>query len=171
VLGRIQILAEGGLTSIMVVHGYVSKCIAPLQERTRLAWLYNGVNDVTRLEHSDGSVLDEKALALVMGKLSSDPSSHDFITPPASCQPLYMDQAARTLLVVVMPSMDDIGIAPVQRGDQSPMAYGSLGQASRVARVVLSPLRPPARTKGRWCESSTAMMRYHMTMMSRCKGE
>jgi hypothetical protein len=30
VLGRIQILAEGGLTSMMVLHDYVSKCIAPL---------------------------------------------------------------------------------------------------------------------------------------------
>jgi hypothetical protein len=71
------------------------------------------------MSRCDGSVLGEEALALVMGKLSPDPSSHNFITPPASCQPLCMDQAARTLLVVVMPSMDDIGIALVQRGDQS----------------------------------------------------
>jgi hypothetical protein len=30
VLGRIRILPESGLTSMMVLHGYVSKCIAPL---------------------------------------------------------------------------------------------------------------------------------------------
>jgi hypothetical protein len=170
VLGRIQILAEGGLTSIMVVHGYVSKRIAPLQERTRPAWLYIGVNDITRLEHDDGSVLGKEGLALVMGKLSSDPSSHDFVTPPASCQPLYMDQAARTLLVVVMPSMDDISIAPVQRGDQSHgVRIPGTGVAGGQGGVVSTP--PPARTKGRWCESSIAMMRYHITMMSHCKGE
>jgi hypothetical protein len=77
------------------------------------------VNDVTRLECGDGSVLGEEALALVVGKLSPDPSSHDFVTPPVSCQPLCMDQAARLLLLVVMSSMDDVGIALVQSGDQS----------------------------------------------------
>jgi hypothetical protein len=50
------------------------------------------------------------------------------------------------------------------------MAYGSLGQASRVGRVVLSPLQPPARTRGRWCELSTTTMRYHLTIMSHYKG-
>jgi hypothetical protein len=77
------------------------------------------VNDITRIEHSDGSVLGKEALAHVMGKLSPNPSSYNFITPPASCQPLCFDQPARTLLLVVMPSMDDIGIALIQRGDQS----------------------------------------------------
>jgi hypothetical protein len=77
------------------------------------------VNDVTRLECDDGSTLGEEALALVMGKLSLDPSSHDIITSPASCQPLCMYQATRTLLLVAMHLMDDVGIAPIQRGDQS----------------------------------------------------
>jgi hypothetical protein len=86
VLGRIRILAESGLTSMMVLHDYVLKHVTPLQERTRPAWLHNRVNDVTQLECGDGSTLGEEALALVMGKL-------------------------RTLLLVMMPSMDDIGIA------------------------------------------------------------
>jgi hypothetical protein len=87
------------------------KRITPLQERTRPAWLYTGVNDVTWLECGDGSSLGEEELALVMGKLSPDPSSHDFITRPASCQPLCMAQAMMTLLLVAMPSMYDIYIA------------------------------------------------------------
>jgi hypothetical protein len=64
---------------------------APLQEHTRPTWLYTGVNDVTRQERGDGSVLSEEALALMMGKMSPDLSSHDFVTPPVSCQPLCMD--------------------------------------------------------------------------------
>jgi hypothetical protein len=118
-LGRIRILFETRLTCMMVLHDYVSKRIAPLQERTHPTWLCTGVNDVIWLERGDGSVLSEEALALVMGKLSPNPSSHDFITHPASCQPLCMDQAVRSMLLVVMPSMDDVGIAPIQRGDQS----------------------------------------------------
>jgi hypothetical protein len=90
VLGRIWIMAESGPTSMMVLHDYVSMCIVPLQEHTRLAWLYTGVNNITWLEHSDRSTLFEEALALVMGNLSPDLSSNDFVTPPASCQPLCM---------------------------------------------------------------------------------
>jgi hypothetical protein len=71
------------------------------------------VNDVTRLERGDRSVLSEEALVLVMGKLTPNPSSDDFITPPASCQPLCVDQAVRSILVVAMPSMDDVGIAQI----------------------------------------------------------
>jgi hypothetical protein len=154
---------------MMVLHDYVSKRITPLQERTRLAWLYTRVNDITRLECGDGSVLGEEALALAMGKLSPDPSSHDFITPPASYQPLCMDQAVRTLLLVVMPSMDDVGIAPVQRGDQScGIRILRTGIAGGQGGAVSS--SPLARTRGRWCKSSRVMMRYHLTMMSHCKG-
>jgi hypothetical protein len=76
---------------MMVLHDYMLKHITPLQERTRPTWLYIGVNDVTWLERGDGSALSEEALALMMGKLSPDPSSHDFVTPLTSCQPLYMD--------------------------------------------------------------------------------
>jgi hypothetical protein len=47
VLGRIRILVEGGLRSIMVLHNYVSKRITPLQERTHPVWLYTEVNNVT----------------------------------------------------------------------------------------------------------------------------
>jgi hypothetical protein len=113
VLGKIRILAESGLTPMMVLHDYVWKCITPLQERTYPAWLYTWVNDVTRLEPGDGSALSEEALVLVMGKLSPDPSSHDFITPLTSCQPLCLDQSARLMLLVAMTSMDDVGIAPI----------------------------------------------------------
>jgi hypothetical protein len=169
VLGRIRILAEGGLTSMMVLHDYVSKHIAPLPKRTFLAWLYTGVNDVTRLERGDGSVLGEEVLVLAMGKLSPDLSSHDFITPPVSCQPLYMNQAVRMLLLVAMSLMDDVGIAPVQRGDQSHGIWiPRIGIAGDQVGAVSTP--PPSRTRERWCESSTAMMRYQLTMMSHCKG-
>jgi hypothetical protein len=67
VLGRIRILAESRFTSMISLYDYVSRRIAPLQEHTRPALLYTRVNDVTRLERSDGSALSEEALALVMG--------------------------------------------------------------------------------------------------------
>jgi hypothetical protein len=59
VLGRIQILAESGLSSMMVLHDFLSKRITPLQDCSRPTWLYIGVNDATRLERGDGSNLDD----------------------------------------------------------------------------------------------------------------
>jgi hypothetical protein len=39
---------------MMVLHDYVLKRIAPLQERTRPSQIYTGVNDVMRLERVMG---------------------------------------------------------------------------------------------------------------------
>jgi hypothetical protein len=49
VLDRIQYLAENGLTSLMVLNNFLSKCLMPLQDRShRSAWLYTRVNDIMR---------------------------------------------------------------------------------------------------------------------------
>jgi hypothetical protein len=53
-----------------------------------------------------------------LAKLSPDPSPPDLITPPALCPPICMDQAARMALLKSMPTLDDIDIASVLRGDQ-----------------------------------------------------
>jgi hypothetical protein len=64
VLDRIQHLAENGLTSLMVLHNFLSRCLAPLQDQpSRPAWMYNGVNDIMRLERGPGSSLNEALLA------------------------------------------------------------------------------------------------------------
>jgi hypothetical protein len=55
----------------------------------------------------------------MLGKLSPDSTSHNFITPPTPCQPLCLDQAVQTIMLVSMPLMDNIGIAMIQRGEQS----------------------------------------------------
>jgi hypothetical protein len=57
-LGRIRILAEIGLSSMMVLHDFLSKHITPLHDRSRPVWLYTGVNDAMRLEHGDMLNLD-----------------------------------------------------------------------------------------------------------------
>jgi hypothetical protein len=103
---------------MMVLHDFMSKRIAPLQDHSRPAWLYTGMNDATWLERSGSLNMDDKVLASMLGKLSPNPSYHDFVTPLAPCQSLCLDHAAQTTLLVSMPSMDDIGITTIQRGDQ-----------------------------------------------------
>jgi hypothetical protein len=84
-LTRIHFLADKGLTSMVVLYNFLSKCIAPFQELSRLAWLYTEVNDYMRLERGTGSTWEADKLMMSLPKLSPNPSSPDFITPPASC--------------------------------------------------------------------------------------
>jgi hypothetical protein len=113
-LDRIQYLAESGLTSLMVLHDFLSRRLAPLQDRaTRPAWMYTGVNDIMRLERGPGSSLDGELLAACLKALTTDQFSAELATPPASCRAICMDQAARTTLLATMPMLDDVDIAVV----------------------------------------------------------
>jgi hypothetical protein len=76
-------------------------------------------NDIMRLEHGPGSSLDGDLLAACLKALTTDQFSAELTTPPASCRAICMDQAARTALLAAMPTLDDVDIAVVQRGDLS----------------------------------------------------
>jgi hypothetical protein len=39
--------------------------------------------------------------------------------PPAVCEPIYVNQVVRIALFTAMPTLDDVNIALMQRGDQS----------------------------------------------------
>jgi hypothetical protein len=85
VLEQIRFLAQNGLTSLMVLHNYLSKRIAPLQAHTRPAWVYTRLNDTTWLEHGAGSSLDDGTHALSLTKLALDPFLADLVTPSVAC--------------------------------------------------------------------------------------
>jgi hypothetical protein len=120
VLERVQYLAENGLTSLMVLHDFLSKRIAPLQDRShRPAWMYTGVNDIMWLDRGPGSNLDAALLVATLKALTMDQFSAELVAPAAVCEPICVDQAARTARLAIMPTLDDVDITPVQRGDQS----------------------------------------------------
>jgi hypothetical protein len=63
-LDRIQYVAENGLTSLMVLHNFLLKRLAPLQDWShRPAWMYTGVNDIMWLDHRPESNLGDTLLA------------------------------------------------------------------------------------------------------------
>jgi hypothetical protein len=104
----------------MVLHDFLSRRLTPLQDRaTRPAWMYTGVNDIMRLERGSGSSQDGELLAACLKALTTDQFSTELAMPPASCGAICMDQAARTALLAMMPTLDNIDIAVVQRGDLS----------------------------------------------------
>jgi hypothetical protein len=120
VLDQILYLAENGLTSLMVLHDFLSKHLAPLKDRSHFpAWMYTGVNDIMRLDRGPWSSLGDTLLAVSLKALTTDSPSAELITPVVDCEPLCVNQAARTALLAIMPTLDDVDIAPVQRGDQS----------------------------------------------------
>jgi hypothetical protein len=49
VLDQIRYLAENDLTSLMMMHDFLSKRLTPLQDQPRPAWMYTGVNDMMRV--------------------------------------------------------------------------------------------------------------------------
>jgi hypothetical protein len=55
----------------------------------------------------------------LLRKLSPNPSSTDFITPPSACAPFCSDQATRRRLLQKLLTLDDISIVTRQRGNDS----------------------------------------------------
>jgi hypothetical protein len=81
VVEQIKLLVGRDLTSMMVLFDFLSRRIAPLQMRVRPAWQYTEESDTTQLEREHGSGLSPDVLSALLGKLTPDPSSTDFITP------------------------------------------------------------------------------------------
>jgi hypothetical protein len=72
VLDRIQYPAENGLTSLTVLHDFMSRCLAPLQDQPSPIRMYTKVNDIMRLDRGPGSSLDEVLLAASLKVLTTD---------------------------------------------------------------------------------------------------
>jgi hypothetical protein len=113
VLDQIWYLAENGVTSLMVLHDFLSKHLAPLQDRPHPAWTYTGVNDIMRLDHGPGSSLDEDLLVVSLKALTTNQFLTQLVVASVVCEPICVNQVARTTLVVEMPTLDDVDIAPV----------------------------------------------------------
>jgi hypothetical protein len=91
---RIKHLMSHGLLMMMVLHDFLSRRITPLHDRARPGWMYIGEDDTMQLEHGHDSCLDPDVLRTLLGRLSPDSSSVDFMTPLAACAPMCLDQAA-----------------------------------------------------------------------------
>jgi hypothetical protein len=87
VLDRIQYLIKNGLTSLMVLHDFLSRCLAPLQDRPSPAWMYTRVNDIMPLHRGPGSSLDEVLLATSLKVLTTDQFSAKLVVSQQSASP------------------------------------------------------------------------------------
>jgi hypothetical protein len=81
--------------------------------------MYTGMSNIMRLERGPGSSLDEALLAACLKALMVDQFLADLVVPVAVYEPIYANQEVRTALLATMPTLDDVNITLVQRGDQS----------------------------------------------------
>jgi hypothetical protein len=138
VLDRIQYLAENSLTSLLVLHDFLSKCLTPLQDQSqRPAWMYTGVNDIMRLDCGPGSSLGDTLLVASLQALTTDPPSTELVMPTTGCEPLCVNQAARTSLLAIMTRWTMLTLLPC-RGATSPAAWSSSGLVVRAAPLVVT---------------------------------
>jgi hypothetical protein len=92
VLDRIQYLVVNGLTSLMVLHDFLSKRLTPLQDQSHCpAWMYTGVNGIMRLDRGPGSSLGDTLLATSLKALTTDPPSTELVTQAAGYEPLCVN--------------------------------------------------------------------------------
>jgi hypothetical protein len=152
--------------------------------------MYTGVNDIMRLERGPGSSLNDELLAACLKALTIDQFSAELVMLPASCGAICMDQAARTALLATMPTLDEVDIAVVQRGDLSrgvtipgatvtggrgvlPVAAEVAGQLVAAgdagAQAALALLQPSARAREYRCGSSMTTTRYRTMRMNPCR--
>jgi hypothetical protein len=99
--------------------------------------MYTRVNDIMQLDRGPGSSLDEGLLAVCLKVLILDQFLAELMTPPAACEPISMNQAARTTLLTAMLMLDDVDITAMQRVTY-PAAWRFPGPTSPAAWVVLS---------------------------------
>jgi hypothetical protein len=64
-------LVEKGLTSMMVLHNFLSKRIAPLQDHARPVWLYTSLKNTTCLERSGRSDHESDVLVVTLSTIST----------------------------------------------------------------------------------------------------
>jgi hypothetical protein len=71
------------------------------------------MNDIMRLDHGPGLSLDDDLLAASLKALTADQFSVELMVLPATCEPICVNQAMRTVLLATMPMLDDVDIAAV----------------------------------------------------------
>jgi hypothetical protein len=76
VLDRVKVLVRGGLTSMMVLGDFLRRHIAPLQQRSRMACMFTGVNDYSRIMREAGTDLTDAELEVLIWGMTGEAFAH-----------------------------------------------------------------------------------------------
>jgi hypothetical protein len=118
VLHRVKNLARGSLTSMMVLGDFLRRCIAPLQQQSRMACMFTGVNDYSSIVRGAGSDLSGAELEVLIRAMTDEAYAPELLVLPRGIKALCEDQALRTVVLASLPTLNEGGLAVQQeRGD------------------------------------------------------
>jgi hypothetical protein len=118
VLDRVKTLARGSLMSMMVLGDFLRRRIAPLQQRSRMACMFTGVNDCSRIVRGAGSNLSGAELEVLIRAMTGEAYAPELLVLPRGIKALCEDQAMRTAVLASLSTLDEGSLAVQQvRGD------------------------------------------------------
>jgi hypothetical protein len=116
VLDRVKNLQRSGLTSLMVLGDFLKRRIAPLQQRSRMAYMYIGLNDCSRIVRGPGSEFTRAELEAALRAMTGEAFSPESLVLPSGVKALCEDRALRSSVLASMPTLDKGGLAVRQLG-------------------------------------------------------
>jgi hypothetical protein len=116
VLYRVKNLQRSGLTSLMVLGDFLKRRLAPLQQRSRMAYMYTGLNDCSRIVRGPGSEFTRTELEAALRAMTGEAFSLESLFLPSGVKALCEDQALRSSVLASMPTLDKGGLAVRQLG-------------------------------------------------------
>jgi hypothetical protein len=116
VLYRIRKLARSGLTSMMVLGDFLKRRIAPLQQRSRMAYVYTGLNDCCKIARGPGGDFTRTELEAAVRAMTGDSFIPESLVLPSGVKALCEDQVLRSSVLASMPTLDEGGLAVRQLG-------------------------------------------------------
>jgi hypothetical protein len=86
-LNRIKKLARGGLTSMMVLGDFLNRRIAPPQQRSRMAYMYTGLNDCCRIARRPDVDFTRAELEAAVRAMTGEAFSPESLVLPSGSRP------------------------------------------------------------------------------------
>jgi hypothetical protein len=111
VLDRVKNLQRSGLTSMMVLGDFLKRRIAPLQQWSRMAYMYTGLNDYCRITRGPVTDFTRAELEAAVRAMTGEAFSPESLVLPSGVKALCEDQALRSSILATMPTLDEGGLA------------------------------------------------------------
>jgi hypothetical protein len=101
---------------MMVLGDFLKRRIAPLQQRSRMAYMYTGLNDCCRIARGPGADFTRAELESAVRVMTGEVFSPESLVLPSGVKALCEDQALRSSILAAMPTLDEGGLAVRQLG-------------------------------------------------------
>jgi hypothetical protein len=101
---------------MMVLGHFLKRRIAPLQQRTRMAYMYTGSNECCRIARGPGTDFSRAELEVAIRGMTGDAFSPESLVLPSRVKALCEDQALRASVLSSRPTLDEGGLAVRQLG-------------------------------------------------------